>query len=128
MNCPKCEGTLKLEEGEGHIGFVCEKCNGMWLSNKYIETIKHSYNFEPTKFIKTLSEKYTYTEHSCPTCKTSLNQSTFNNMQLEWCQTCNGVWFDQNELNTLVSNYKKEETVGEKAIVGIELLALFFSS
>ena len=127
MNCPKCEGVLKLEEGEGHIGYVCEKCKGMWLSNKYIETIKHNYQFEPAKFINTLSEKYIPTELSCPTCKTNLNNSSFNKIELDWCHTCNGVWFDKNELDTLTKLYKKEETAGEKMFIGVEILALFFS-
>ena len=128
MYCPKCEGTLNINEREGHIGFVCEKCNGMWLSRKYVESIKHNYNFEPSYFIKALSQKQTSTEFKCPSCNTNLHHSTYKNIELEWCSSCNGVWFDNNELNTLVAHYKKEETAGEKLFVGIELLALFFSS
>lgn len=128
MNCPKCNGILSAKESEGHIGFVCEICNGMWIPNKYIESLKHNYIFDPANFIETLSESYTETEHTCPSCNTNLHHSIFKEIELEWCKSCNGVWFDKNELNSLVELHKKETTAGEGLLVGVELFALFLSS
>lgn len=128
MNCPKCNGVLNVKESEGHLGFVCEKCAGMWLPNKYLESLKHNYTFEPNNFIKKLSESYTVTKHACPGCNTYLHHSIFKEIELEWCQSCNGVWFDENELNRLVALYKKELTAGDRIFVGLELLGLFLSN
>lgn len=100
----------------------------MWLPNKYIESLKHNYTFDPANFIKKLSESYTETEHTCPSCKTNLHRSIFKEIELEWCQSCNGVWFDKHELNALSELHKEETTAGERIFVGVELLALFLSS
>lgn len=116
MNCPKCEGTLYLKNGEGHLGFICDKCEGIWLSNKYIQSIKYTYNFDQNAFIKKLSESYKNTNHPCPICKTDLNNSLFKKIELEWCNSCTGVWFDKHELKTLISKYKNPSNIADEVI------------
>jgi len=128
MNCPKCEGTLHINEGEGHIGFVCNSCEGIWLSKKYITSLKHNYNFKPEEFALKLSKESKETLHICPSCNINLNKSTVNNIELEWCNSCGGVWFDKNELNSLTTLYAKETTTGEKILDGISDISLILSA
>jgi len=127
MNCPKCEGTLHINEGEGHIGFVCNSCEGIWLSKKYITSLKHNYNIKPEELALELAEESIEALHICPSCNINLNKSTVNNIELEWCKSCSGVWFDKNELNSLTTLYKKETTAGQRISEGVDGVALVLS-
>ena len=126
MFCPKCEGALELREGEGHIGFTCTGCKGMWLPDKFLSSLQHYYEFSPADFsaaLETGNPKPTH--HPCPTCTKPLNVSTLEAIDLEWCRSCGGIWFDQNELSTLITRYR-EPGKGEavKSIAEELLIAL----
>ena len=41
---------------------------------------------------------------NCPKCSTKLEVIISNNMQLDKCLTCGGLWFDKNELFTLLTS------------------------
>lgn len=127
MNCPKCEGVLHINEGEGHIGFVCKSCEGIWLSKKYIISLKHNYDFQPEEFLSKLAESSSETTDLCPSCNATLHKSTVNNIELEWCQSCEGVWFDKSELATLTALYNKETTAGQRISEGVDGIALILS-
>jgi membrane associated rhomboid family serine protease len=45
----------------------------------------------------------------CPVCDKSLVTITHNDIKIEWCSTCNGVWFDINELSKYLNNKANSE-------------------
>ena len=40
----------------------------------------------------------------CPTCKSHLVVIEHNNIELDWCYNCHGVWFDSTELGLLLKS------------------------
>ena len=40
----------------------------------------------------------------CPKCEGTLDELTFDEIQIDRCNKCNGVWLDAGELEQLVSN------------------------
>ena len=40
----------------------------------------------------------------CPKCEGTLDELTFDEVKIDRCNKCNGVWLDSGELEQLVSN------------------------
>ncbi len=119
MNCPRCDEKLLLKEGEGHIGLTCNLCGGIWLSGGYLSSLKYENDFNPDDFIKSLqSSNPKETNLLCPGCGKKLNSSLINSIDTKWCHSCEGVWFDKNELGTLVTKYK-EQNKGDVIASGV---------
>lgn len=105
MNCPHCDCSLTISETEGHVGFVCKSCKGLWLPRKYVDSLKYSYTFSVESFFASLSngKAVTSSGRQCPMCKAPLTRSAVKETELDWCQKCQGVWFDKSELTKLVT-------------------------
>ena len=39
---------------------------------------------------------------NCPVCKTALTMSERQGIEIDFCQTCRGVWLDRGELDKIV--------------------------
>lgn len=117
MLCPYCNVSLAIEEAEGHIGFVCEKCQGIWLPHKYLISLRHNYIFEPQSLLAELASCRAKTPRGgdCPSCGKALDSSRVKGIELEWCERCNGVWFDQHELTKLVT-FQNQLTPTQQAV------------
>lgn len=117
MHCPHCNCPLTISESEGHIGFACESCKGLWLPQKYIESLKCSYSFSAESFFANLlNEKAAVPSDShCPMCNAPLTCSTVKETELDWCQRCHGVWFDRSELTKLVT-FEHQMTPTQQAV------------
>lgn len=112
MKCPKCNLALTLNDVEGHIGFTCAECEGVWLPSNYLRSLKHLYEFNEESFRLSL-EKHraeTSSKRVCPSCTQTLELSTTNKIELDWCNLCGGVWFDRQELTRLVT-LKSDQTL-----------------
>ena len=48
------------------------------------------------------SENAQTTEMNCPKCDGKLVESDFENIKIDSCNKCNGVWFDAGELAQIV--------------------------
>ena len=46
----------------------------------------------------------------CPVCKYDMIVVEYNNIELDYCNSCKGVWFDSGELELLLESYGLEET------------------
>lgn len=111
MKCPKCNDPLVLKSAEGHMGFVCKKCYGIWLPTKYLESLKYNQAFNLSNFKSILSaNKITKIESKvCPTCGTSMSASVADDIEIDWCNRCGGVWFDKFELASLYSSIQEKK-------------------
>ncbi len=45
----------------------------------------------------------------CPACKDDMMVVEYHNIELDYCNTCKGVWFDSGELELLLKSYELEE-------------------
>ncbi len=44
----------------------------------------------------------------CPTCKNDMLVIEYNNIELDYCANCHGVWFDSGELELLLNSIELE--------------------
>jgi len=45
----------------------------------------------------------------CPVCKCDMIVVEYHNIELDYCTTCKGVWFDSGELELLLESHGLEE-------------------
>jgi len=45
----------------------------------------------------------------CPVCKSDMIVVEYHNIELDYCNSCKGVWFDSGELELLLKSYELEE-------------------
>ncbi len=113
MQCPNCNLSLALGEAEWHIGYTCEQCAGMWLPPKYLDSLKHVHAFDAEQFKRVLTRSKIGSKpiRSCPSCNALLVKSQTGNIELDWCEKCQGVWFDRKELTQLVTHRAGEAQI-----------------
>lgn len=46
----------------------------------------------------------------CPVCKYNMIVVEYHNIELDYCNSCKGVWFDSGELELLLESHGLEET------------------
>src|SRR5437899_2854711 len=47
-------------------------------------------------------------ERICPNCKVPLAQKTYDNMNVDVCGECAGIWFDPGELGAFIQHHPAE--------------------
>ncbi|MCK5458526.1 MAG: zf-TFIIB domain-containing protein [Thermoplasmatales archaeon] len=107
--CHKCWVEMKKEEvetfGPNIIIDVCPKCNGVWLDKgelgKLLKDRKMS-NYL-TKHIGTKSRSPLI----CPRCANIMDIEKADDVEVDVCLTCGGVWLDSGELEELKAKSKE---------------------
>ena len=99
MNCPKCQEKLVSEPYRQRKYLLCFYCEGIWLSKSDIE--EHGILNTFTKMKDELS-------HVCPSCAPAKNLSlvAMQGCELEYCESCCGMFFDRGELELFYARYK----------------------
>ena len=68
---------------------------------------------------------------SCPSCSTSLVTSSVDDVELDWCVNCDGVWFDRGELKKAITGksngLKSTAKKGSVALVFESVAAILFA-
>ena len=49
----------------------------------------------------------------CPVCRQSMLDIEYNNIELDYCEKCKGVWFDAGELEVLLESEKPDIFIRE---------------
>ena len=105
--CPCCNTDM----GEGkqdEILFLCNTCYGTMASNAWIES-----NLKPgiIKRLQLPIEEPTNATFSCPICSGKMrtfhtaipmNTTTDSKIQIDRCDRCKAIWFDNKELNQVL--------------------------
>ena len=86
LPCPHDARPLIIEETEGHIGHLCESCNGLWLPRQYIESLAHLRNFSARPFYAAILEQPKFRSTiGCPAgCGKPCSASTRNCPPARW--------------------------------------------
>ena len=99
--CPPCQtqdlGKRQLKNGL--IVDVCSQCRGTWLDGD--EIIRLTKNHEGIRqSLASLRWETKTSGHSCPICVKSMIRGNFLGAKatVDFCQTCQGVWFDSQEI------------------------------
>ncbi|MFE3846263.1 zf-TFIIB domain-containing protein, partial [Thermoplasmatota archaeon] len=107
--CHRCWLEMKKEEvetfGPNIIIDVCPKCKGIWLDKGELGKLlkdKKLTNYL-TKHIGTKSRS----PMICPRCGNTMDIEKAEDIEVDVCLTCNGVWLDEGELEKLKETSKE---------------------
>ncbi len=103
LDCPKCWVAMEKEEveilGPNIVIDICPDCGGIWLDrselNKLLKDRKLS-NYL-TKHIGTQSKS----QLVCPRCGWLMDLEPAEEVEVDVCLKCGGVWLDYGELEKL---------------------------
>ncbi len=107
--CHKCWVEMKKEEvetfGPNIIIDVCPKCNGIWLDKGELGKLLKDKKMSDylTKHIGTKSRSPLI----CPRCANIMDIEKADDVEVDVCLTCGGVWLDSGELEELKAKSKE---------------------
>jgi len=118
LDCPQCRHHL-LEpiHYEGIEIDACMHCGGLWFDHNELDKVVRSYDPDYPRerpIIKTLGQGVGGTLKRCPHCKDSLKTYQFeqgSDLKIDICQSCDGIWLEQGELDHAKIFYEIPEAV-----------------
>ena len=105
IECPRCWVKMSKKEvevfGPNIVIDICPKCNGIWLDPGELKRVLKNNELADylSKDIGTKSDS----KLICPRCKGLMDIETAEDIEVDVCIKCNGVWLDGEELETLDS-------------------------
>lgn len=109
IDCPRCWVETKREEveilGPNIFIDICPKCNGIWLDPGELGKLLKDRKLTDylTKNIGTQSKS----QLVCPRCGGLMDIETAEDIEVDVCLTCRGVWLDAGELEELRTKSKE---------------------
>jgi Zn-finger nucleic acid-binding protein len=112
MLCPVCK-TIPLEDKElelGLKGYVCNRCGGNWLRRQDYEAWRETDAQLSSICCDNSDYSPEYDNKSanfCPDCgRILIKYKVSGNLPfyVDHCGTCNGIWFDKYEWESIVKN------------------------
>jgi Zn-finger nucleic acid-binding protein len=105
IDCPRCWAKMLQREvkvfGPDIIIDICPKCSGTWLDHGELKKLIKDRKITDylTKEIGTQSKS----ELVCPRCGGLMDIESADDVEVDVCLSCNGVWLDEGELEDLKS-------------------------
>ena len=110
MNCPKCDGKTQPLDFEADLQVErCEGCKGVWMDKGELAR----YANLPQDLPAEAYASGTVTTLICPSCSQKklthelYQTSLAEDLTLDFCKTCQGLWFDHKELSGLTNHLKQ---------------------
>ena len=107
--CHKCWVKMDKKEieifGPNIIIDICPKCHGIWLDKDELQKLlkdKKLANYL-TKHIGTKSRS----QMVCPRCGNTMDIEKVEDIEVDVCLLCGGVWLDEGEIEDLKGKAKK---------------------
>ena len=117
MNCPNCNSELQTEKRQGTDISLCGSCSGILLSE--VNCLKIIPEVEQYAVVQENSSDEVVladSERDCPACSRKYKMLNYKDVELDFCPKCKSVWFDKNELESIMSYMNKSNnTVQEQS-------------
>lgn len=122
-SCPICSIQLNRTLLESNLpAFSCSNCHGIWISaNEYLSWLAPEMVVQNAEIdiARDFDTPYPISDNNqaitCPDCGRFLRRFQIwpnNKFHLDRCSSCNGIWFDRNEWQTLqAQNLHKQVNV-----------------
>ena len=132
MNCPKCNIPLAAAVYESTVAVDrCPHCRGLWLDKNELEQLEEAARphhpgatFQMDSVARTfeLRSKASLPAITCPKCARPLERKEYgfcSAILIDVCPTCEGLWLDRDELETLEGFFEvAREEVEETELTG----------
>ena len=119
MKCPNCRIDLVSQDLKGIVLDHCEKCDGLWFDKGELDRAKNEADenlegFDYPLWIETDKMSAAKGNRLCPKCHENMavvNYAGYEDVPVDLCHTCHGVWLDKGELERIVAHLEdlKEE-------------------
>jgi Zn-finger nucleic acid-binding protein len=111
MNCPLDQGDLTSHEEAGIRFHYCAGCHGMFFAKEHLlgclrRGITAGFSGSP-EVIADVTVKVIRRE--CPECHaTTMMDKLLDDVAIDICPACKGVWLDAGELNKIVERHQRK--------------------
>ena len=103
IECPRCWVEMKIVEEEifgPNIDIdICPKCNGIWLDRGELKKLIK--DKEVTDYLTKNIGLKTRSPLICPRCRNLMDLEKAEDVEVDVCLNCRGVWLDAKELQGL---------------------------
>ena len=107
MRCPRDDHQLNRKVSERVFGDCCNQCDGIFLSGKGIQAYEH--DIEKQLRENTFQQQSTGdSDLMCPHCNSEMNVTHVDEIEIDICQHCKGVWFDRTEAQAILHKFGQE--------------------
>lgn len=134
MKCPRDGAKLAAVEVGGIELDKCHQCDGLWFDPGELQRIQR---IDRTDFEEQIEQQYgdptvergkTDGYMRCPRCAEGrLNEVTYTfvkRVKIDRCDSCFGVWIDDNELDSILGEKQSLEKVATTGRLGAFLRAI----
>lgn len=100
--CPRC-GTPLVQAGAAR---GCEGCRGVWLPAEDVRDMAARMQIPPTP-VELIGTSANRQPLPCPDCTEPMDTVDIFGIPLDLCKKRHGIWFDANELGSLLFRVAK---------------------
>jgi Zn-finger nucleic acid-binding protein len=107
--CPACKEPLVVFELDGVEIDRCLKCGGTWLDDGEIDPLARLAGGAPDPLQAAIAAAGDGKpgDRRCVRCATKMKLVTVQTVELDRCPRGHGLWFDRNEMETLIAASKE---------------------
>lgn len=134
MNCPNCIERMSSTDANGIQTYTCVHCNGVWASEKTLAILlKQEASSLNTRSLISTADGESSAKRMCASCPDQkLKIIYIHGIKIDACETCGGMFFDENEIKTILPNAHKPQSGTAGQIAATEglswVIMLLFSS
>ena len=126
MKCPRDGSVLSLQESELVVGQVCTKCAGVFLEEKGVSVFRYNHETSVLEKIFQLPSQID-SSISCPSCNAYMMIAYVDDVEIDLCEKCRGIWFDKREMSKIIKKYSSNsDGKGNVAYSILEMLLCIF--
>jgi Zn-finger nucleic acid-binding protein len=121
--CPKCSAPMKTDETADVPVHSCPSCQGLWLDVLVLECVtgpSRTADLTLDALIRTFTAVHGAdtrpSELGCPTCKAKLSVCDHQDVEIDLCFSCRGIFLDPGEIEALT---KLHSTGTERAVAAV---------
>jgi len=117
MLCPKCNENLSSCSKTG--AHRCPSCKGYWVDPELYITLLKTKGGIANKADRSMRRENRWQAQAkpkrklqlkCPKDKSTLYVFSCGSIELDYCSTCRGLWFDDQELDKFKANQEKQKS------------------
>jgi len=113
MECPRCKEKMARSNSSGIATNSCLYCNGVWINKEKLEALLKKEKKSPsiTSLCAEFHKNNEEGEHrNCPVCEEQkLDKVHTHGVELDFCHSCNGLFFDEGEIEKVLPISHKEK-------------------
>lgn len=118
MKCPVDKSQLQINSRESAVGYCCNVCNGILLTEKEISTFQYNFQTDILENLFAQSAK-SYSDCFCPICENNMVVLPIDEMEIIACSKCKSLWFKKGLMLELLEKYSPDFKPRKQSVLEI---------